>query len=97
MRGLRTQENKKFKAFFELVQQEAAKKGCVFFLDFGECQDIPFKEMEIDNLFGWCIPFEKVNDFEEQFLTQETMDGWDSNLCWCIPSIEDDHLQINFE
>ena len=32
MLGLRTQENEKHKRFFEIVQNAAAKQGCVFFL-----------------------------------------------------------------
>lgn len=36
MVGLRTLEGEKFERFFELVQKEALKRGCVFFLNSGE-------------------------------------------------------------
>ena len=36
MQGLRTQENQKFKKFFEQVQNEAAKRNSIFFLDCGQ-------------------------------------------------------------
>ena len=47
MLGLRTQENNKFINFFKLVQDEASKANKVFFLDFGECEDIDFMDMEV--------------------------------------------------
>ena len=56
MQGLRTQENNEFIKFFKLVQDEVKKLNKVFFLDFGQCNDILFSGMEVDSLFGWLIP-----------------------------------------
>ena len=39
MRGLKTQEGKKFERFFNMVQEEAAKQDAVFFLGCGEGRD----------------------------------------------------------
>ena len=46
MRGLREAESPEFNNYFSLVQAEAAKQGCVFFLDMKEGR--PFSEEEID-------------------------------------------------
>lgn len=60
MLGLRTQENNEFIKFFELVQAEANKLNKVFFLDFGQCEDVQFNGMEVDSLYGWLIPKKKL-------------------------------------
>ena len=83
MQGLRTRENEKFMRFFALVQKEAEKLGKVFFLDFGQCDDIQFKDMEVDTLFGWLIPKENANDFEKVFLNGEILKPWDQ-YCSCL-------------
>lgn len=97
MLGLRTKEDKKFIGFFKLVQKEAERNGFVFFLDFGECNDIPFNDMIIDELFGWKIPAEKAEEFEKVFNSRENTLKWDKYCSWVIPKINNDNLIINFE
>lgn len=97
MQGLRTRENEKFMRFFELVQKEAEKLGKVFFLDFGQCDDIQFKDMEVDTLFGWLIPKENANDFEKVFLNGEILKPWDQYCSWVIPEIVGENIDIQFE
>lgn len=97
MQGLRTKEDKKFLKYFEQVQKHAKVRKSVFFLDFGECKDIQFKDMIIDELFGWLIPFEKLEDFEVLFYEEKISDDWDKYSCWAIPSIKENKLSIVFE
>ena len=52
MRGLRTQEGEKFERFFALVQKEALKQSCVFFLDSGEGHIFENESMEYSDLSG---------------------------------------------
>jgi hypothetical protein len=68
MQGLRTQESKKFEKFIELVQEEAAKKNSVFFLDCGQGKTFENESIECENLCGWLIPKEKVKEFTPIFL-----------------------------
>ena len=68
MQGLRKQENQKFNKFFELVQREACKKGKVFFCDCGQGDVFENDTIECEDLCGWLIPQEKVNEFEKLFL-----------------------------
>lgn len=96
MQGLRTQENSRFIRFFEEVQLEAKRNNSIFFLNFGMCEDIPFKDMEIDTLFGWLIPIEAEEIFEKCFLNWEVPDIWTSFLCWVEPTIINNKLQIAF-
>ena len=100
MLGLRTEDSKEFLKFFEFVQECANKRDCVFFLDFGECKDISFKDMIIDDLFGWLIPKNKVYEFNKKYLNWSIGDKddnkWDKYLVWCIPEIENNNLKINF-
>ncbi|MDO5017821.1 MAG: hypothetical protein Q4E02_00820 [Lagierella massiliensis] len=97
MKGLRTQESKDFVKFFEKVQKEANKKGFVFFMDFGECVDIKFKDMLIDELFGWNIPIEKSEEFEKLYLDRSIPKEWDKYCIWVLPEIKDNEIVINFE
>ncbi|MDO5036943.1 MAG: hypothetical protein Q4E37_01415 [Tissierellia bacterium] len=94
MRGLRTKEDKKFLKYFEKVQECAKLKESVFFLDFGECNDTTFKDMIIDELFGWLIPFDKAEEFEILFNEENVSDDWDRYCCWVIPDIKDNELNI---
>ena len=97
MLGLRTQESNEFIKFFKLVQEEAKKLNKVFFLDFGQCDDIPFKGMEVDSLFGWLIPDEDVEKFNEEFIKEINLSKWDEYSTWVIPNIRGDKLDVVFE
>ena len=97
MLGLRTQENNEFIKFFEIVQNEAEKLNKVFFLDFGQCDDIPFKGMQVDSLFGWLIPNEDVEKFNAEFIKEINLSKWDEYNSWVIPDIRDNKLNIVFE
>lgn len=52
MKGLRTSETEKFLKFFNKVQELANVESKVFFLDFGECKQVKYEDMEVDILFG---------------------------------------------
>lgn len=97
MLGLRTQENDDFIKFFNLVQDEAKKLNKVFFLDFGQCDDIPFKGMEVDSLFGWLIPNEHVEEFNSKFMKKTNLSKFDEYCVWVIPDIRYKKLNIVFE
>lgn len=77
MRGLRTQENVKFVAFFEIVQNLASKHKKVFFLDAGLGREVVKEEYEGENMQGWLIPMEKANEFEKQFSAFKNGEEWD--------------------
>ena len=97
MLGLRTQEKNEFIKFFESVQDEANKLNKVFFLDFGQCEDIPFNGMEVDSLYGWLIPKEEVETFNKEFIDKINLSKWDEYCVWAIPSIANGKLNIVFE
>jgi hypothetical protein len=94
MLGLRTQENNEFIKFFKLVQDEAGKLNKVFFLDFGQCDDIPFNGMDVDSLYGWLIPKEKVETFNKEFIEKTNLSNWDDYCTWIIPNIVDGKLTL---
>lgn len=97
MLGLRTKDNDRFIKYFNLVQLEALKLSCCFFIDFGQCDDIQFKDMEVDTLFGWLIPIEYVSEFNEEFVKFKINEKWHKYCTWVTPEIVDDKLYINFE
>lgn len=97
MRGLRTQEGKKFERFFSHVQKKANDEGRVFFLDFGDCRDEEFGDMLIDDLCGWLVPVGGADQFERVFLSDGNLERWDDDITWCISSVKDGNLNIQFE
>ena len=97
MLGLRTQENDKFINFFSIVQSEANNMGKIFFMDFGQCDDIAFEDMEIDRLFGWLIPEDEYIVFDKLFLTNQISEKWDKYCTWVTPEIVDGKLKIRFD
>lgn len=68
IKTIRTEENAKFLRFFERVQQEAAKRDAVFFLDCGLGKVVENDSFECEDLAGWLIPNEKASEFEPFFL-----------------------------
>lgn len=89
MKGLRKQENQKFNNFFDLVQQEAAKKDKVFFCDCGQGNVVENDFIECEDMCGWLIPQEKADEFEKLFLEDsDDQHNFDNLYCYVDFSIE---------
>lgn len=82
MRGLKTQEEKRFNRFWEIVQDTAKAQGKVFFLDCGEGREFLFDDMEGEDLRGWFIPLEKVIEFEPEWMKNDVSDKWTDYIFW---------------
>lgn len=67
MLGLRTQEGERFERFFKLVQEEAERQGCVFFMDAGDGRDFETATMEGEDLTGFLIPASQADAFHSRF------------------------------
>ena len=76
MQGLRKQETSKFETFFSIVQDAAAKKNSIFFLDAGDGRDFETDTLEGEDLMGWLIPKEKVSAFEKEWQGGDVSDDW---------------------
>lgn len=68
MQGLRKQEGQKFENFFKLVQLEAKKQDCVFFLDNVDAKLIETGDFECSDMHGWLIHEAHADLFEPEFL-----------------------------
>ena len=68
MQGLRKHEGQKFENFFKLVQLEASKQNCVFFLDNVELKLVETSVLECSDMFGWLIHEADVDLFEPEFM-----------------------------
>lgn len=82
MVGLRTQEDCRFIPFFDLIQKEAAKSDCVFFLDTGEGHSEFGADMICTDCSGWLIPKEKSNEFRKDFEEFNGLDSWENYTAW---------------
>ena len=82
MKGLRSQESEKFNRFWDLVQDEAATQGCVFFGDCGEGRDLVTEELEGENFSGWLIPKAQEREFEDRWRRGSVPDDWLNHMVW---------------
>lgn len=82
MQGLKTQENEKFNKFWNLVQEIASKQGKRFFLDCGEGREFFLDDMEGEDLRGWLIPIDDVEEFEKEWKKNHVSDKWIDNIYW---------------
>ena len=97
IRGIRTAESRPFIEYFLLIQEEAGKKEAVFFLDTEEGHVLPHPTMEVENLSGWLVPFEKADEFENIWWDNKENDDWVEYYCFAIPYYWGNELKIKFE
>jgi len=97
MQGLKTQESNKFNSFFELVQKEANNQGAIFFLEAGDGRDFETDAFEGEDLQGWLIPNDKVDEFEVQWVNDEIDEKWQRFFCFAVWHQCDDRIKITFE
>lgn len=96
MKGLRTQESKKFVRYFSIVQNKALEKKSVFFLDSGDGKEFETDEMEGENLQGWLVPFERVEEFESKWLKKEEDDKFIDFFCFVEWEKTENNIEIKF-
>lgn len=96
MLGLRTQETKKFEAFFELVQKKANEKECVFFLDTGDGNSFENDLMECENLQGWLVPLSRADEFGKIWGNNEEDDEWVEFFCWVEWVSHKEEIDVRF-
>ena len=97
MQGLRKQESAKFHKFFAIIQEEAKKQGAIFFADAGDGNDFQTAEMEGEDLMGWLVPLDKVEQFEPLWRSSNIDDAWVDFFKWAIWAKSGNSIQISFE
>ncbi len=60
--------DERFLRFFSIVQNSAKDQGRVFFLDCGEGHDLITDEIDCEDLSGWLIKEDDVDEFEPLWL-----------------------------
>ncbi len=96
MQGLRKQETDKFERFFSEIQTEAKKKNAVFFADAGDGNDFETDVMEGEDMMGWLIPSDKVEEFEPLWKKSSVDDTWTDFFRWALWSNDGDSVKIEF-
>lgn len=98
MQGLRKQENKKFEAFFEQVQHEAAKRNCVFFLDCGQGNVFENDSIICEDMCGWLLPQTEAEKFTPLFMSNsEEQHDFDDWYVFVDYSINDGKIEIEID
>ena len=101
MRGLCTSERERFKNFFALVQEEAQKKGAIFFLESGEGNHFDYGDLGCTDLFGWLTPKADADRFEAIWQKNphdiEALDAWYDESCFVRWEKDGGEIKIHFE
>ena len=101
MRGLCTSERERFKNFFALVQEEAQKKGAIFFLESGEGNHFDFGDLGCTDLFGWLIPEAEADEFEAIWRKNphdlQALNDWYDESCFVRWEKVGEKINIRFE
>lgn len=98
MQGLRKPENKKFEKFFEHVQNEAAKRSCVFFLDCGQGDVFEDDLIMCEDMCGWMIPESMAEDFTPLFMNDsEGQHDFDDRYVFIGYSVNDGKIEIEID
>lgn len=80
--GLRTREPLEFTKFIEIIQQTAAKKGSVFFLDCKEGHEQVKNGLIASDCSGWLVPAEEAEEFNAEYMDFSECDCWDKYFAW---------------
>ena len=97
MLGLRTQETRKTDHFIEYVQKFAAEKNSVFFVFCSEGKECETDEFLVEDLSGWLIPSDKVEEFEKLYHEWVDLDGWADYFLFAEWSGDKDNPIIEFK
>jgi len=97
MRELRTQENKEFERFFEVVRKEAEKEGSVFFVESGEGREIITDDMDGEDLSGWLIPRNEADEFEKEWKKNDVTGKWNKFFRFAIWNEGNGKISISFK
>ena len=104
MRCLRAEidlTDEEFLKFFQIVQEEAKKHNAMFFPECGEGHEGKVNNISCEDLSGWLIPNERVEEFEPLFMSwSDKVDEkqWDVYFTaeeWSVDN--DGKLKINFK
>ena len=99
MRGLKTQENNKFKRFFQIIQNSAQKLDSVFFAYAGDGRDIILPDLEGEDMMGWLIPMAQADQFEDVWTkdnSEAALEQWSQYFVWAEWSNNDGVITITF-
>lgn len=99
MVGLRTPENDKFLAYWRIVQDAAAEKGKIFYLDAGQGYEEETETLDCEDCSGWLIDRAKKEEFEKFFHsdTGAVPEEWDDDYVLAAWEKKDGKIVITFE
>jgi len=97
MKGLKTQEKKKFKRFFKIVQREAERQNAVFFLEAGDGREFSTETLDGEDLQGWLIPQDRADEFQKQWINNNFTEDWDDFFGFAIWEKDGETVKIRFD
>lgn len=94
--------DERFLRFFSIVQEVAAARGGVFFLDCGEGHDLITDEIDCEDLSGWLIKEADIAEFEPLWFARrfsELPDKFDTDMVvarWSGTGPDDIEVDFDF-
>jgi len=83
--------------FWDIIQQKAKEQHKTFFLDCGEGNEFENQEIECENLSGWLIPDDKLEEFQKVFTTNTISDEWEDTVAFVSWSFKEGNIMVEFE
>lgn len=80
--GLRTQEPQKVINSHQLILDAAKKQNKVFFEEAGDGHELITEDLWLEFVWGWLIPDEKVEEFNELYLNDYDKINSDEGEWW---------------
>lgn len=97
MIGLRTQEDYRFVTFFKMIQKEAEKTNCIFFLDTGNGHSEFSDSIICSDCSGWLVPNDKSEEFRKEYENFKDNEGWEDFAAWVTWERKNDDVFIKIE
>lgn len=97
MQGLKTQESEKFRRFWNIVQKTASNQGKRFFLECGEGREFSNEEMEGEDVRGWLIPTNEIDEFKPEWEADNVTDKWIYNIFRAEWSDTNGNITVEFK
>lgn len=96
MTGLK-REGEKFERFWKLIQEQAEKENCKFFMECGEGRELVTDEISGEDIFGWLVPISQEVEFKKEWTKKvPVLDAWDNCLCIAEWTQIGNQIYINF-
>ena len=97
MKGLRGKEDLPFERYCAMVQKEAEKKSCIFFVNYEDGHEKEYGDLYLCDIAGYLIPktYDNIDKFVSDWKKMKEKD--EEHFCWAEwEKTEEGEIRISF-